>query len=515
MKVQDAERALQEAVENFVSECLSGYTPATPKRRKVIHDAVWGTDVFSPAEIAILDLPLLQRLRLIHQVALAFYTFPSANHSRLEHTIGVTVMATKMAESLQEKDPDLVTPQELRKLRIAALLHDCGHGFFSHISEDFYKKHIWIITLKANPRYAHVKPHEILSYFIVRSKPFKTVFETIKRVYGDVDRHIIGIESEEIAELILGRAPDKRAYLGSIINGPFDADKLDYIARDSYFTGLRLTTDIDRLLYSMDVGEIKGKHLLHASTSGMTALEQILFSKIQLFSCLYHHPKVRAADALLHQFLLYLEDNWGQLTRDIGKGIGMVKPDNPVDYLRYTDFDFLNINLYPNTGEGEYLQKIINNLRTRNLPVKALVISDQTLKEGLDDLLSEMENKNWEGRKFELQRAIYSELPSELRPINAYEIIIDLPKPPPLNEAELTYVKVGDNFYRIRELYRTTHDWLDTYIANKWRGHVFCPYEPRGVQGRACKVAKDVLEREIGLKFNRFAEELANIRPIL
>jgi hypothetical protein len=71
-------------IEDYVGVFASEYRPLAPHKPKTIHDSVWGTHIFSPAEIAFLDSPLLQRLRYIHQTALAFYTYSSANHSRLE-----------------------------------------------------------------------------------------------------------------------------------------------------------------------------------------------------------------------------------------------------------------------------------------------------------------------------------------------------------------------------------------------------------------------------------------------
>lgn len=283
------EANLDGEIDDFVQDCLAEYEPQTPKRRKAIHDTIWGTQVFSPAEIDLLDCPLIQRLRGIHQTSFAFLTFPSATHSRFEHSLGVAVVATKMADALNRKRANTVSPVQLQELRIAGLLHDCGHGILSHISEEFYGRHQWIRELKDDPFYQAAKPSEILAHKIVISAPFKRLFERIQARHTQ-DSPLQLMSLEKAAGFIIGQAQNtEERFLASIINGPFDVDKLDYIARDSYFTGLKLVVDIDRLLYALDVndvpvenGQMEKRLVIHAS--GVSAFEQILYSKVQLHS---------------------------------------------------------------------------------------------------------------------------------------------------------------------------------------------------------------------------------------
>ena len=103
--------------------------------QKIIHDSVWGTQVFEGWEVAIMDLPLLQRLRSIHQTSLAYLTFPTALHTRFDHSLGVCSGTKRLASRVLglksgEKPHD--------ELTAAALLHDIGHGPFSHLSEETY-----------------------------------------------------------------------------------------------------------------------------------------------------------------------------------------------------------------------------------------------------------------------------------------------------------------------------------------------------------------------------------------
>ena len=133
----------------FVASLMAGYEPKHFRGSKVIHDCVWGTVMLCPWELQIIDSPLFQRMRRINQLGLAMTTYPSAHHSRFEHTLGVLSVTTKMISRINQDEsadalppsaaPDehrrKIPPRDVRLLRLAALLHDLGHCFFSHLSE--------------------------------------------------------------------------------------------------------------------------------------------------------------------------------------------------------------------------------------------------------------------------------------------------------------------------------------------------------------------------------------------
>ena len=504
-------KEFEAAIEQFVGSSLSEYEPTVDtNRRKAIHDALWGTITLSPAEIALLDCPIIQRLRSIHQTGFAFYVYPSANHSRLEHSIGVLAIATRLVESLNsKKGPDFITPSERQQLRLAALLHDCGHGILSHISEHFYEQHHWIRDLKKDPAYEAAKAHELMSFMIVKSVAFDDFFTKIRVKYGEEDKSIRSIDSgklKEIAGLIIGHypSPDK-AYLAGIINGPFDADKLDYIARDSYFTGLRLAVDIERLLYALDVATVETEtgteQRLVALASAASVLEQILFSKIQLYPALYQHAKVKATDSMLITFLEYMRDLHGSLKK---KGKSQISLSTPTDFLGFTDYDLLNVRLH----EDSTLQNTISCLRDRRLWLKALVISSITVDENMDNITRWIEDDHRQDVLDSLRREIHSRIPDSLKG-TVYDIVVDFPKLAPLNEAALHVVLQPDGEVVSLNSLFPTHDWLQSYVAKKWKGHVFCPEH---LQPEVNKAAIEVLESRLQVKFNSLATDLANIR---
>jgi HD superfamily phosphohydrolase len=126
------------------------------KRSKVIHDNLWGTVRFTWRELALIDSPIIQRLRDIHQTGLAFNVYPSARHTRFEHSLGAVTIASRVFDALlhrqrnevrdvvkvlwRDTDQDLSILRLKQELRLAALLHDTGHSLYSHTSELVYEK---------------------------------------------------------------------------------------------------------------------------------------------------------------------------------------------------------------------------------------------------------------------------------------------------------------------------------------------------------------------------------------
>ena len=172
---------------------------------------------------------------------------------------------------------------KIDQIRMAALLHDCGHGPMSHTSEEIYKYLPDMQKLiSKGGEHEGGNPHEILSYYIVTNGKFKTYFNDLMINYER------SINIDETAKMIIGdcEKPEDK-YITDVLNGPFDADKLDYLFRDGHFSGIPLKVDLDRLWYSARIETVpcSGKkiRMLVVSTNGITPLEQILFSKNGFF----------------------------------------------------------------------------------------------------------------------------------------------------------------------------------------------------------------------------------------
>jgi len=262
-------------ITGFVNAYISEYYPKGYSRSKVIHDPVWGTNLFYPWELQVLDSPLMQRLRNISQLGLTMLTYPSAHHTRFEHTLGVMSVVTKIVNHInQDSAQPTISAEDFYVLRLAALLHDVGHCFCSHLSEAIYGQLRDFVNLKKSFRiFETAKEHEIFAYIIINTTEFKRFIKERVNLWKTFDDGEYEDLFVKIGYMIVGAALpyqreqnggyEKKYYLTQIINGQYDADKLDYLRRDSYTAGLALTYDIDRFLYKIQIAikeeQIEGK----------------------------------------------------------------------------------------------------------------------------------------------------------------------------------------------------------------------------------------------------------------
>lgn len=362
---------------------------------KVINDPIWGCVKFNSWEVSIIDTPLFQRLRDIYQVGLGVFTYPSARHSRFEHSLGVVAIASRMIESLKLQNLGFISisEYEVMDVRLAALLHDIGHCFYSHLSESFYGGLPEFMELEKyfNQQFkVRPKPHEIFSFMIINTNSFKDFLEKnniLDSKYivasGDLTELMTRIGNMIIGVTNFGRkseAKQKKQYsfLTRIINGDIDADKLDYIKRDSYTSGLPLTFDIERLLYKMTIREPdnSNEYQLVVDISGITAVEEITFSKLMLNNYIYHHHKVLATEVM---------------AKDIALALMELKViEHPCDFLNYTDKTIealvnderIPFNQYGCTNNlGYFVQRV----KHRYLPKRCFEINSRVLEPGFSE----------------------------------------------------------------------------------------------------------------------------------
>lgn len=494
-------------IEDFVEEYVVSYPQRKIRGEKVIHDALWGTTALKDYEVAILDLPLIQRLRQIHQTSLSYFTFPASLHSRFEHTLGVASQVNKLIDSLEsQKDfQDCFGTEARVNLRLAALLHDCGHGPLSHVSEDIYRycKDMQQLIGK-NGLYEEKHPHEVLAHLIIKSEPFKTYLKGLENIYG------CNCDVQRIADSVIGKAEDDKKYLVQIINGPFDADKIDYIFRDGHSTGLPLRVDLDRLWYCVRIDWLNNKErILVANYNGITPLEQILFCKIMLFSTIYHHPKVRATDCMFKAVISYIRN------KNIVIGKKKLTLNNATDFLWITDYSFF--------GEAELnkdkkLHEMIHNILYRRLFVRALMICPDTIT-GLEKRSKNDEVRhNYKEFQQLSQKRLYNlgikeRIEKEIwlaagKPCLREEVCLDVPSFPPTGETDNTYIKFPSELKKMSKVF-PDHEWNEMYVFHKWKAHIFTPSY---CQEKISKAAIKVLESEFDLKFNSLAWEACHVR---
>ena len=191
---------LKDSVHGHANQELSGAKLEKIRAPKSIRDALTATSNFERWEINIIDLPIVQRLRRIHQTALAFLTYPCATHNRLQHSLGVTNIVDRLARALKERYPSLMDPTAIHELRIAAIVHDVGHGPFSHPSEEIMSCLSDVQLATKDPKFSKVarKPHEMLSYLLVTSDAFKSIVDKVNRLYS------LNIKVDRVANMIVG-----------------------------------------------------------------------------------------------------------------------------------------------------------------------------------------------------------------------------------------------------------------------------------------------------------------------
>lgn len=499
---------LETAVEEFCKAYVVNpqYRPRWPKEAKIIHDTIWGTIRLEPWEIALLDLPLLQRLRQIRQTSLVNYVFPGCNHTRFDHTLGVLQQTQRLIDAVNMQFSNSTDypfdTHSVRDLRLAALFHDTGHSCFSHISENLFQFCPDMVAVtSADGQYPDCHAHEVLSTLILSSSAVCDYLRELESYYRSQ-----GLEFRErrAAGWILGIAEsnDKRfLYQAQVINGPFDADKLDYLFRDSHNSGLPLGLDLERLWASCKVethGDT-GSRILTLHQSSATPLEQIMFNKINLFTVVYQHPKVRAAECMFEGVLNYLEKT--------GEGIQGRKLEKASDYLWITDESFFSEAL--RRPEDDQVHRMIHQILYRRLLLRAITISADTVeaKDGNYFELRRLNQRGSEARaeRRELAKQIWEEAK---KPCPLEHIWVDLPADPPTGGADQTYVRTSaGKLRRLSDLF-PIHYWSNLYVSYKWRGHVFCPAE---CQQLIYKTTREVFKTRFNLDFKISAGEASHV----
>jgi hypothetical protein len=239
-------------------------------------------------ECAALDAAVFQRLRGIRQLAMTHLVYPGALHTRFEHSAGVCHLAGRVVSELQSRPGSEIDAEDVRTVRAAALLHDIGHGPFSHVSES---------VLDQRNRVRGV--HEAISVAIIRTD-------------GQLEQAFGRQRCDRAAQLVAheGEFATRHA-LRDIVSGPTDADKLDYLLRDAYFAGVDYGRyDLGRLIDTVTVINPGGaESYLGFDAEGLWAVEGLLLARHHMHRQVYGHKTRIATDIMVERALTYgLED---------------------------------------------------------------------------------------------------------------------------------------------------------------------------------------------------------------
>jgi HD superfamily phosphohydrolase len=248
--------------------------PKTERVRDPIHEFVY----LSGDEWRAVDTPVFQRLRRVGQLAMTYLVYPGARHTRFEHSIGVRHIAWRLCAQLNIGDEG-EREEERRPVLHAALLHDLGHGPFSHVSEQ-------VLDQVSGA----TKVHEAISVALIRT---------------DADlREALGAENcDAAAELLEG---GRQSVEHDIIDGSTDADKLDYLLRDTYFAGVEFGRyDLPRLVETARVvGTPETQTFLGFDIGGLWAVEALFLARHHMWRAVYGHKTRLATDIMITRALL-------------------------------------------------------------------------------------------------------------------------------------------------------------------------------------------------------------------
>ena len=248
---------------------------------KRIFDPVHHFIELGAAEVALLDTRPMQRLRRLRQLGLAYLAFPAAEHSRFSHALGALAMGERVFTALRDHGGAFFADEhdyreQRRLLRVSLLLHDVGHGPFSHACEA-------VLGIR----------HEARTQAILALDEMRAVLDALE------------IDPRDVLSLVTGDSPPRNGVLKELVSGPnLDADRMDYLLRDAYFTGVAGGRyDVDQLVGSLRVFDLEGEAALGVDGRGIVALESFVLARYMMFATVYFHHTTRMFERVLQEAL--------------------------------------------------------------------------------------------------------------------------------------------------------------------------------------------------------------------
>ncbi|MFC1755628.1 HD domain-containing protein, partial [Thermoproteota archaeon] len=301
----------------------------TSKVAAEIRDPIHGYIYIGEDEKEIIDNSIFQRLRRIRQLSGAHLTYPGAQHTRFDHSIGAMHLAKLAAKRLSSIID--IKPQYIDEIKIAALLHDVGHGPFSHLFEE-------VLAERRNIS------HEDITKRVIQETEIKDILQ--KHSY----------QTEIIPDLAIGLSQKRPSYMNELIGGGLSVDTMDYLPRDSYFTGVEYgQVDIHRIINSFSVIH---NHLA-LDQAALYAFEALMISRYEMFRSVYFHRTVRAAEIMMIRAIILADEE-----------INITDTTDLSGYLSLTDETALDILVNLNSkghNNLEEAKQIAINYRDRQL----------------------------------------------------------------------------------------------------------------------------------------------------
>jgi HD superfamily phosphohydrolase len=541
-------------IEALCARYLEGYLaalPSSPAQRphrspKEFNDPVWGTLVLSPFEVCFIDSPLQQRLRQIRQLGVVHLIYPSALHTRFEHAMGAAHLVGALIDAInQHAVVPVVTPDLRNTMRLAALSHDLGHGLMSHVSEiAVSRSHAGVrITREFADEVADndgTSLSEINAYLMVGSGTFRSLIDRIRTIYPD--HTLVDDPASVMQQAIIGLAVENSIpLLQELISGPFDADKLDYMKRDAYMSGVPVVTDIGRLVQKtrsvpLDLAHLPEElrrrvrmgpshfHVTGMAFSGARTLDELMLGRILLFDKIYRHQKVRACEAMVASILRTTAAATGLPEAQLM----MLLVDEQVLNLQPADVmelcpspaelaeDDKDLLIAITTSEDLHLRKLWSRAYAfaNNIPFDAYRW-DTEHSEGIRRLQIEAAS-----RSDQLIDRISDETMTVLslleKPLPSYIVVgrlrdylhIDARQTPPQPDDSAYLITPNEKVVRFDNEYAETRDWVNAYHLTRDVGFIFSPAE---IAIEVFMAVEKLVRLEFGIRTPRMAAEYAHL----
>ncbi|AIY90460.1 phosphohydrolase [Geoglobus acetivorans] len=353
---------------------------------KNIHDSIHGTIRLEDWMVEVIDTPEFQRLRRIKQLGFADLVYPGANHTRFEHSIGTLHVAKMLTDDAE--------------ILASALLHDIGHTPFSHSGEGIVRKYLG-------------KEHE----------------DVVDILKGSRIREILeknGMDWKNVAKGIL------KPPVSSVI----DVDRIDYLMRDSHYTGVAYgIVDFDRLIKTL---EFDGENV-YVSIKGVRAIESLLISRYLMYSAVYHHHVCRIAKKMFE------------------KAVEWMISENEIDPKKLVEMDDHDVVSAMRNSCG-FPKEMVSRLDTRRLYKRAVYAPKQDVGVNIE--------------KIDTKRA-EREI-AEIAGLDEQEVIVDVPEY--RSEDYDIPVYVNGEFVSVEEISPLVRALKNAHMQN-WRMGVYCPAE--------------------------------------
>ena len=339
------------------------------KRPHEMRDPIHGFIKLSKKERDLIDTKVFQRLRRIRQLAMTFLVYPGAVHTRFDHSIGVMHIAGRICTRLRELNQERVSNEDIDRVRLAALLHDVGHGPFSHVSEHILKKYAPEDT---DTGQTLEKIHEKITVDIVQSDP-------------QIDEILSENERQFVIAMVQGQ--ESWNWRCDVVSSELDADKMDYLLRDSYFTGVKygeydLEKVIESCLIDVDednrsIGIDKKETSLAISSKGIYALEQLLLARYHMTQQVYWHRVSLISNEMIIRGISLAIDGGNEKMKQLYRYDEKNKGEFIKNYLKYHDEKLIEL---LKRCEQQKACEIFNRLYERRLfkMIAELRLKDET-----------------------------------------------------------------------------------------------------------------------------------------